>query len=341
MLITKYKQFLNEDASKNNIWYHGSNKPIDKFLYSLVGKNSEKISNYHGYGIYFIDKEERAKKYGENIIKVEIDSNSDILKDKITPKQLKKIYNQLIKENINRDIDDNWYNNPTYGEYSVLNDVEEFYDFLDRVYFKSIKEVSDFLLRSGIDGLETKNDVNDKILVVFNENIIKILLKENVQNNSSIDSSISYHLYNGSSISDTISNLNIFNTYFKNNIPNSLKYEGELYRIIQTNNKSIYDKILKNGLSPFINQKYISCSKSLNGIDQVIQKTYKKNYKYYIIFKFNVTYDDVFFDVNKMINYLHLDVNKFRTEEEILVLTKNIQYLNTNNIIKHGKYEKE
>ncbi len=175
MLITKYKQFLNEDTSKNNIWYHGSNKPIDKFIYSLVGKNSEKISNYHGYGIYFIYKEERAKKYGENIIKVEIDSNSDILKDKITPNQLKKIYNQLIIENINRDNDQDWYNNPTYGEYSVLNDVEEFYDFLERVYFKNIKEVSDFLLRSGIDGLETKNDVNDKILVVFNENIIKII----------------------------------------------------------------------------------------------------------------------------------------------------------------------
>jgi hypothetical protein len=42
-----------------------------------------------------------------------------------------------------------------------------------------------------------------------------------------------------------------------------------------------------------------------------------------------------------MIDYLHLDVNKFRTEEEVLVLTKNISYLDTNNIIKHGKYEKE
>jgi hypothetical protein len=97
MKIKNYKQFLNENTSTKNIWYHGSNKLVDKFLYSLVGKNSEKISNYHGYGIYFIDKENRARKYGENIIKVTIDSNSDILKDRITSNQLEKIYNQLIK----------------------------------------------------------------------------------------------------------------------------------------------------------------------------------------------------------------------------------------------------
>lgn len=160
----------------NDEWYHGSNKPIKKFLFSQIGKNSEKITNYHGYGIYFIDNPERAKKYGEFVTKVKINKNSNLLKDRVTPTQLKKIYKQLKKEGVKlRDNDLEWYNNPTYGEYSVLTDVEDFYDFFMRAYpsnFKNIKNISKFLLRSGIDGMQVVNDVGDNILVVFNEKII-------------------------------------------------------------------------------------------------------------------------------------------------------------------------
>ena len=76
-----------------------------------------------------------------------------------------------------RDNDEDWFTNPTYGEYSVLTDVEEFYDFFMRVYkdsFKNIKDVTEFLLRSGIDGMQVTNDVGDNILVVFNEDVINI-----------------------------------------------------------------------------------------------------------------------------------------------------------------------
>jgi hypothetical protein len=176
--VKNFKQFVNESIN-DKVWYHGSNKPVKKFLFSLIGKNSERITNYHGYGIYFIDDIERAKSYGGIITKVVISNNSDILENKITPEQLLKIYHQLVKEKVNlRDNDTEWYNNPTYGEYSILNDVEEFYDYFMRGYrdsFKSIKDVTEFLLRSGIDGLRTTNDVGDNILVVFNENIIKII----------------------------------------------------------------------------------------------------------------------------------------------------------------------
>ena len=87
--IYEYIKSLNENQVSDKIWFHGSNKPVKKFLYSLIGKNSERITNYHGYGIYFIDSIERAKKFGDIITKVKIDENSDFLIDKMTPEQLK------------------------------------------------------------------------------------------------------------------------------------------------------------------------------------------------------------------------------------------------------------
>jgi len=90
-----------------------------------------------------------------------------------------KIYEQLVKEKVTLKQDDpKWYQNPTYGEYSVLSDAEEFYDFLLRGYrddFKNIKGVTEFLIRSGIDGMEVINDVGDEILVVFDENVIEVV----------------------------------------------------------------------------------------------------------------------------------------------------------------------
>lgn len=173
------KRKLNENQITDKVWFHGSDKPVKKFLFSLIGKNSDKISNYHGYGIYFIDKIERAKKYGDIITKVTINKNSDFLENKVSASQLKKIYNQLKVEGVKlRDNDEDWFNNPTYSEYSILNDVEEFYDYFMRGYrenFKNIKDVTEFLLRSGIDGMKVTNDVGDKILVVFNENVIEII----------------------------------------------------------------------------------------------------------------------------------------------------------------------
>ena len=176
---TSIRKHLNENIISEKIWYHGSNKRVKKFLFSLIGVNSERITNYHGYGMYFIDKIERAKKYGDIITSVKIDVNSDFLVDKVMPEQLVKIYNQLKAEGVKlRDNDENWFNNPTYGEYSILNDVEEFYDYFMRGYkdsFKNIKDVTEFLLRSGIDGMKVINDVGDNILVVFNENVINII----------------------------------------------------------------------------------------------------------------------------------------------------------------------
>lgn len=173
------ENYLNEGVISDNLWYHGSDKSVKKFLFSLIGVNSKRISNYHGYGIYFVGSIERAKKYGDVITSVKIDENADFLINEVTPQQLKKIYNQLKKENVKlRPNDDDWFNNPQYVESSILTDVEEFYDYFMRAYresFKNMKDVTEFLLRSGIDGMRVINDVGDSILVVFNENVITIV----------------------------------------------------------------------------------------------------------------------------------------------------------------------
>lgn len=177
IILSEVKKFVTENNITNKIWYHGSNKPVEKFLFSLIEKNSEKISNYHGYGIYFIDDIERAKGYGNIITSVKIDQNSDILYDKITLEQLQKIIKGLEFDGFDaKDFNIDSYDDPAYGEYGILSDVEEFYDFLKRRFkLKNIKEVSELLLRSGIDGMKVTNDVNDNILVVFNEDIINII----------------------------------------------------------------------------------------------------------------------------------------------------------------------
>lgn len=154
-------------------WYHGSSDRIKKFDYNKVGSNEDHITNYHGWGIYFISKLERAKKYGDVVTEVKISSSADILQGKITPEQCKKIYDGLEKLGIK----DEYWLNPKYDEYSILNDVEEFYDGMGRFYRKHInssKSVSNFLLSCGIDGLLVVNDVNDEILVVFNDKIITV-----------------------------------------------------------------------------------------------------------------------------------------------------------------------
>jgi hypothetical protein len=177
--IFKFYEFLNENSIIDKVWYHGSNKPIKKFLYDMVGKNTKHISDNHGHGIYFISDEKRAKTYGDIITKVTIDKNANILHGKITKEQCQLIYAELLKEHINI----NSYvkealNNPKYDKYSVFNDTSEFYYWLLDIspkHFKNKKDVSDFLLNAGIDGMYVINDVNDEILVIFNENVIKIM----------------------------------------------------------------------------------------------------------------------------------------------------------------------
>jgi hypothetical protein len=100
------------------------------------------------------------------------------MRGRVEPYQLKKIYNQLVKDNVKlRDGDAQWYNNPNYEKNSVNTDAEEFYEYLLRAHkeFNNIKDVSDFLMRAGIDGMQVTNDVGDNILVIFNEDVINTI----------------------------------------------------------------------------------------------------------------------------------------------------------------------
>jgi len=124
--------------------------------------------------------------------------------------------------------------------------------------------------------------------------------------------------------------------FFKWKIPNSLKYEGSVYRVMQFHLKERYNEILKNGIKPFELQRYWSCAKDLKSIEKVKYFTTQKNFKYFITFKFDVTYNDVLFDMNKMNEHLDLP-DSYYEENEIIVLTSSLPEITSKNIVDHGK----
>jgi len=132
--------------------------------------------------------------------------------------------------------------------------------------------------------------------------------------------------------------------YFDNKIPDNLKYKGTVYRIMQFRTKDFYNKILKKGMIPLQNQMFWSCTKYLKSTEDVKKLTWYKKYKYFIIFKFDVDYDDVLFDVNKMKNYIwgvgH-SFTRYSEENEVIVLTKNIKEIPKENIIEHGEIKRK
>lgn len=165
----------------------------------------------------------------------------------------------------------------------------------------------------------------------------KQFVNENQNNSEEFKKKLLFHLAGGN-IKDSDENIEVFKRYFNNDIPNELKYKGTLYRIVQTQNKDLYNRFLKQGFNSLPTQKYYACSKSLNGIEEVKRKTLKNRYKYYVIFKFEVSFDDVLFDVNKLIDYIGLDENRFVSEEEVLVLSEKIPIISKNNIIDYGMF---
>ena len=127
--------------------------------------------------------------------------------------------------------------------------------------------------------------------------------------------------------------------YFNWKIPNSLKYEGTVYRMLQFNTLEMYEKVLNDGFIPYNDQRYWSCTKKYSSIRHIQKNLSHENYLYYIIFKFDVKYDDVLFDVNKMYYYLNPDtmIWHFEDENEIIVLTDNFPKMSPNNIHDYGE----
>jgi hypothetical protein len=124
--------------------------------------------------------------------------------------------------------------------------------------------------------------------------------------------------------------------YFNWKIPNDLKYEGPVYRVVQYKTKENYKELLKKGMAPIQTQRYWSCAKDLNSIERVKSFTSHKRYKYFITYKFDVTYNDVLFDMNKMYKYLFGCFSEYKDENEVVVLTTNFQKILPENIVDHG-----
>ncbi len=173
MKMIKLKDILKEMAN-DGIWYHGSAQPVTKFSYNKVGKGGDKIHSYWGWGIYFIKDWERAKTFGEVTMEVNIQHNADIMWAKVSKDQLRKIYNGMIRDRVELppNLEEKW-DVQVWGPNTVIDDIPEFYDFVGRILkVREPKKISDFLLSCGIDGLRVRNDVNDDILVIFNDKVI-------------------------------------------------------------------------------------------------------------------------------------------------------------------------
>ena len=171
--MIKLKSLLKEMAN-DGIWYHGSAQPVTKFSYNKVGKGVDKIHSYWGWGIYFIKARERAEKFGEVVMEVNIPPMADIMWVKVSKNQLRKVYNGMVRDKVKLppDLEQSW-DVQVWGPDTVIDDIPEFYDFIGRILkVREPKRISDFLLSCGIDGLRVRDDVNDDILVVFNDRII-------------------------------------------------------------------------------------------------------------------------------------------------------------------------
>lgn len=168
---------LNENFNDFKFWYHGSSHKIKKFIYD---RKVSEDSQYYGYGIYFASDVESVTRYGDNIHKVEIKKGSNIINGKITVEQCKMLAEHLVKLNLNTIENLKYLTNPTYGNGSIVDNTE-YHDLYFRLkmdypkYFKwENKNVSDFLLEAGFDGMYIKDD-DLNFLVIFNENVIKIV----------------------------------------------------------------------------------------------------------------------------------------------------------------------
>jgi hypothetical protein len=107
-------------------------------------------------------------------MEVNIPPMADIMWAKVSKDQLRKIYNGMIRDRVELppNLEEKW-DVQVWGPNTVIDDIPEFYDFIGRILkVREPKKISDFLLSCGIDGLRVRNDVNDDILVIFNDKVI-------------------------------------------------------------------------------------------------------------------------------------------------------------------------
>ena len=172
MKIKRFNEFINESIT-DNIYYHSSDVKFDKFSIDKVGsKGGVEWGGYHG--LYITDNIKYAERHGKYTYKIKLDDNANILSGEVTPTQIKQIYNELVKESYYIKPNQSFYLNPVYGEYAILSDVMYFYEYLMNTYNMKHHDISKFLFRCGIDGMQIDSD-NSIVLVIFNDNIMDIV----------------------------------------------------------------------------------------------------------------------------------------------------------------------
>jgi 8-oxo-dGTP pyrophosphatase MutT (NUDIX family) len=169
----------NGKPSKIILW-HGSDSDIDMFDYNKILDRSEShLTNFWGYGIYFTNDKSQATEYGKHLYSVVLSDDADILKGKVKQSQLNKIWDGLIREKRiekkDYEREKKWFLNHEYSSYDIANDTNEFHSYFlrNKYKLKNSKDVSDFFLTCGIDGMSFDNG----IYVIFNDKILNNLKK--------------------------------------------------------------------------------------------------------------------------------------------------------------------
>jgi len=113
-----------EDTTSNNIFFHGSPKPISKFSDEFVG--AKEANDQEGPGIYFSSSSDEAKGYGEHMHQVRLNPRKIVPKEgTASRKELKWLIKQAPDWKMNAQ---NWDENPGIGVEVALDSVLEYND---------------------------------------------------------------------------------------------------------------------------------------------------------------------------------------------------------------------
>jgi hypothetical protein len=169
--MIKIQKFNN--PSNLVIAYHGTNFNIEKFSHF-----SKEFSNdQYGPGIYFTNKESIAKKYGNNIYKVRLNTKNFITSS--TDFNLAKVI-KIINDNIDDNLLLNWNDNKNLAKKELMRatiDDESYYDTLQNIWSNvfNLKNIPylNAMIKNKIDGLIIRLGSGIVYYIVYNPEIIK------------------------------------------------------------------------------------------------------------------------------------------------------------------------
>lgn len=176
------EQFLSEQINELRL-YHGSPWEFDKFDISKV-KTGDGLNKF-GWGLYFADIPDTAeyyarelsigdrKKEGFNVYTVDIRTDRFYEWEMPMPQH---IFDAVLKNlrRINKESDAEEMEQD-FEEYQEMWSIRNLYEWLQAI-LKDDREVSEFLYRSGVDGVIAKSPAhNGKVYVSFTDDGIRMI----------------------------------------------------------------------------------------------------------------------------------------------------------------------